>query len=149
MNQNAIARRDLDEVLAGKDRHACEPPRVGGLRAIRRALGMTTRQVARRAGVTYTTIAKIERSESAGNVQIATLRRVADALECDLVYALVPRTSLDDSVRRQAMLRARRDMENVDRTMRLEGQGLSAEQLQRRLEQYAAELVDTAGLWDE
>ena len=147
-SQRAQARRALDAKATTLAVAAFTPPAAGWVRAIRDALGMTTRQMARRVGVTAMAISSLEESERAGTVQLDTLRRAADALGCDLVYALVPRVGLDEAVRRQALDRARHEIARIDRTMRLEDQGLDAVELQRRIEEFAAQLMDTRAIWD-
>jgi predicted DNA-binding mobile mystery protein A len=93
-------------------------------------------------------ISGLENSERAGTVQLGTLRRAADALGCDLVYTLVPRVGLEEAVQRQALARARQELARVDRTMQLEDQGLEDLELQRRILEFAAHLVDASGIWD-
>lgn len=94
-------------------------------------------------------VVQLERSEADGVIQIDTLRRAADALGCDLVYALVPRGSLEDLVRDRARLLARSEVSDVDRTMRIESQGLTPKQLERRVDAYAEKLIASGRLWDE
>jgi predicted DNA-binding mobile mystery protein A len=147
-DQRANARQGLDAKVASIDARAFTPPPAGWVRAIRDALGMSTRQMAARMGVTAMAISGLERSEEVGTAQLATLRRAADALGCDLVYALVPRVGLEEVVRRQALDRARREIERVDRTMRLEGQGLDDVELRRRIREFAAHLTDSRAIWD-
>jgi predicted DNA-binding mobile mystery protein A len=147
-SQRAQARTAIDAKVTALDVHALAPPPAGWVRAIRDALGMTTRQMAGRMGVTAMAVSGLEESERAGTVQLSTLRRAADALGCDLVYTLVPRVGLDEAVHRQALARARQELQRVDRTMQLEGQGLDASELQRRASDFAAELVDTRAIWD-
>ena len=76
------------------------------------------------------------------------MRRAADALGCDLVYALVPRINLDETVRRNALARAEQEVRRVDLTMHLEDQAIHADELQRRIEEFATGLVDTPAVWD-
>jgi predicted DNA-binding mobile mystery protein A len=147
-SQRAQARQALDAKVTSIDVGAFTPPPAGWVRAIRDALGMTTRQMAARMGVTAMAVSSLEESERAGTVQLSTLRRAADALGCDLVYTLVPRVGLDEAVHRQAFDRARREIELVDRTMRLEDQGLDDVELARRAREFAAQLVDTSAIWD-
>ena len=147
-SQRAQARQALDAKVTSLDVAAFIPPASGWVRAIRDAVGMTTRQMAARMDVTAMAISSLEASERAGTVQLDTLRRAADALGCDLVYTLVPRVSLDEAVRSRALDRARHEISRVDRTMRLEDQGLDAVVLQRRIEEFAAQLVDTRAIWD-
>ncbi len=147
-NQRAQARHALDMKLSVFNLRAFSPPPAGWVRAIRDSLGMTTRQMAGRMGVTAMAISGLEESERAGTVQLGTLRRAADALGCDLVYTLVPRVGLDEAVQRQALVRARQELQRVDRTMQLEDQGLDDIELQRHTVEFAARLVDTSAIWD-
>jgi len=96
--QRQLARRRLDERLALTRKADLTPPRAGWLRAIRDALGMPARHVADELGVNTNAVFAMERSEQAGTIRLDTLRRAADALDCDVVYALVPRSSLTGTV---------------------------------------------------
>ena len=147
-SQRAQARQALDAKVSALNVQAFTPPPTGWVRAIRDALGMTTRQMAERLGVTAMAISGLEDSERAGTVQLGTLRRAADALGCDLVYTLVPRVGLEVAVQRQALVRARQELARVDRTMQLEDQGLDDLELQRRTLEFAARLVDASAIWD-
>ena len=89
----------LDERFAmGSTSAIANRPRGGWVRAVRDALGMNTRQLAQRLGVTHNAVVDLERSEVAGVAKLEALRRADEALDCDLVYALVPRTTLEDTV---------------------------------------------------
>ncbi|MFC1574869.1 mobile mystery protein A [Gemmatimonadota bacterium] len=126
-------------------------PDQGWIRAIRESLGMSLRQMAEKMGVSKTTAAALERSEAADSVKIRSLRAVADALECDLVYALVPRTSLEDTVRHRARLIAERTVGRVSETMELEEQGIPASERDRQIEELEVRLWEEMPkeLWDE
>ena len=60
---------------------------------------MTTRELAARMHVSQPAVTQLERSEITGRAQLGSLRKAAAALDCDLVYALVPRTPLEESGR--------------------------------------------------
>src|SRR5271154_7181917 len=77
-------------------------PARGWIKAVREALGMTTAQLARRLGIRQPSVVALEQSEAKGTIELATLRRVAEALDCTLVYALVPKKPLEDIVRERA-----------------------------------------------
>jgi predicted DNA-binding mobile mystery protein A len=81
------------------------PPK-GWVRAIRDGLGMTSTELAVRLGVSQSTVSELEHSEMRDTAKLGSLRRAADALDCELVYILVPRTSLADTVRAQARRKA-------------------------------------------
>ena len=109
---------------------------------------MPLAEVARRTDMSLQRIAQIEASEANGSVQLDTLRRAAEALDCTLVYAIVPRDSLEATVDRQARLIALADAQSVRQTMLLEDQ-LGAEEEQARLiDELADELKRSpAALW--
>jgi len=118
--------RQLDEVLASfRVLRQRPPPRTGWTRAIRNALGMTLRQVAERAGISQTAARSIERNEARFKVQLNTLQNVADALDCEVVYALVPRTSLREMIHTQARRLADQMISRAADTMELEDQGVA------------------------
>src|SRR5215217_7999866 len=93
VTMQARARSALDRRLADWRRLPAREarPHGGWVRAIRDALGMSAADLAERMGVTQSTVARLESSERDGRIQLDTLQRAADALDCDLVYALVPR----------------------------------------------------------
>jgi predicted DNA-binding mobile mystery protein A len=143
------ARVALDEQFADVHQHVLTPPPRGWVRALRDALGMTAAQLGGRLGISSSAIVQLEQSEVQGTAQLATLRRLADALECELVYALIPRTSLADTVQRQAERQATRFVARANQTMRLEDQGLTATQLQRQIDDLVAQNLNSPALWDE
>jgi transcriptional regulator with XRE-family HTH domain len=61
------------------------------LRRVRRAVGITVAEMARRMGVGGSEVYRMEYAESRGAITLRKLRRAADALGCDLVYGLSPR----------------------------------------------------------
>ena len=144
-NKIAHTRRiQLDRALARLDREALLPPTRGWVRAIREALGMNGRQLAQRMRVAPSHVSHIEQGESGGNITIKTLRRAADALDCELVYALVPRAgSLEQSLHLRARQVAIALVDRVDAHMALEHQQTSDEARQRLIESTADDLIRT------
>src|SRR5206468_5591638 len=67
-------------------------PQKGWLRAVREATGISLREMATRLKKTPTLAAKLEKSEAEYRITLASLRDAADALGCQLVYALVPKS---------------------------------------------------------
>ena len=145
-----MARRQLDSrtaLLQTVSTEAFARPQAGWVRAVRDALGMSTRDVAARLGVTSMAVSKLEASERAGTIGLDTLSRAADALGCDVVYALVPRVPLEEKVRRQAEALARAELGPIATTMALEGQSVDALPTESLLEDRIAELITSRGLW--
>jgi predicted DNA-binding mobile mystery protein A len=115
------------------------PPVKGWIRAIREALGMTGEQLGRRLGVKQSAIIQLEQSEAKGSIELATLRRVADALDCTLVYAFVPKKSLEEMVRVRARNFLRRRRAPVEHSMLLEDQQVQGKTEESRLDEVLRE----------
>jgi predicted DNA-binding mobile mystery protein A len=124
-----------------------ERPAKGWVAAIRDALGMPVEDFARRMGVAPTTARAVERSESLDRVQLNSLRRAAAALDCDLVYALVPRQSLQSMVEERARAKAVDMLGYVGHSLALEDQRVLPEVEREQLNDLAARLIDSPGLW--
>lgn len=144
------ARQRLDERLSPlKPEERFQPPPKGWIRAIRDAIGMSGVQLASRLGVRPQTVESIEKSEATGTIQLKTLRRAAEALDCTLVYALVPKDSLEDAVSRRARQIAIRDLRRVAHTMKLEAQGTGNADMEARIQAYIRDAIKDRDLWDE
>lgn len=120
-----------------------QPPRRGWVRAIKEALGMTSQQLATRVGVTAPqTVEDMQEYEVSGTIKLQTLRKLAEALGCQLVYALVPQKPLEEIRRERARLLAERLLKRVSHSMKLEDQTVSKKMeesaLNRRIEKLLA-----------
>ena len=122
------------------------PPR-GWLKLIREALGRTQRQQAQRLGISGPTLHKSEQSEADERITLGQLRKLADGLDCELVYALVPRRPLTEVVQGQARAIAREEVTGVAHTMGLEDQRPGAEIVGRQVERRTEELL--RGRWSD
>jgi predicted DNA-binding mobile mystery protein A len=146
-----IARRQLDTTLAKfGEVKSMQLPAKGWIRAVREVLGMSGKQMARRLQVSQPRVFKLEHDEPSGALTLKTMRQVAEALDCVFVYALVPRSSLEETVRAQAGKVAAERLRRVSHTMLLEAQGLSSVEQQASLETAIEELVRETPreLWD-
>jgi len=100
----AEERRKLDDVLLAMRAARRALPEAGcsleqgnWLRRVRQATGTPAKEVARRLGVTKWELFRLEKAEQTSRIQLSSLRRAALALDCELVYAVVPRAgSLED-----------------------------------------------------
>lgn len=138
----------LDRTLSSFVQLQGQPaPRDGWLKAIREALGRSLRVQARRIGVSAPTLLKAELAEAEGRITMGQLRRLAEALDCELVYALVPRQPLVDTIEQQAERLARQDVLGVSHSMDLEAQRPSEQFVARQLAQRKDELL--AGPWSK
>ena len=150
-NRKHLILQQLDDTLARfAELKGVNPPK-GWIRAIREALGMTGRQFARRLGVSPPRVTALEREEVGGGLSIKSLRQAAEALDCVLVYALVPRNSLTEMVEDKAKKLAMARSDRVAHSMLLEEQGLSAEENRKYWSATVEELTRTLpkSLWDD
>lgn len=126
-------------------------PKKGWIRVIREALGMSSYVLADRLGCTRANITSIERSEQKGTISLETLAEVAQALDCKLVYCLMPLESLDKILENQARALAKKRIKIVNHSMALEQQGLTSKQLQRQEDDLVQELLqgNPRKIWNE
>jgi predicted DNA-binding mobile mystery protein A len=110
---------------------------------------MSQSVLAKRLGVSGAAVNKLEHAELDGGITIAKLAQVAAALDCNLVYAIVPNTSLEGIVGAQARNRAARLLGYASRTMALEAQDVSEDRQKEALDRYARDLIDSGQLWRE
>jgi predicted DNA-binding mobile mystery protein A len=125
-------------------------PKDGWVRTIRSALGMSMAQLGSRIDLSQPRIHAIEKAEVDGTITMNTLRKVADALNCELVYALLPRKGLEAMREQQAMLVAERLMSRVSHTMALEKQGVAKEQTEFQFRELVNQLLNDSPtkLWE-
>lgn len=106
---------------------------------------MSARALGQRLGVTGQAISAMESSEVDGRIQLETLQRAAEAMGCELVYAIVPKTSLEEFVLKQARRVATEQMRATSATMALEDQ--RAEVDEDLLLRHARELAQSGRVW--
>ena len=132
----------LDETLSRfKNVQRVSPPPKGWIRAIREALGMTGKQLAERLNVRQPRIPILEKDEISGAVSMRTMRQAAEALDCVFVYALVPRSTLENTIREQVRQIAIERMKRTTHTMILEDQQLQELERQKMLQSMTDDLV--------
>ena len=118
------------------------PPGGGWVRAIREALGMTQTHLATRLGISRQSLQGLERAEADRRITLDSLDRLAKAMDCRLVYALVPeKGSFEDVRTRQAKALADALLKSTEHSMTLEAQGVSARESKRQRELLADSLL--------
>lgn len=124
-------------------------PPSGWVHAIRDALGMSATALARRLGMSHAGLRKLEQSEATDAITLASLRKLAAALDCELHYALVPRTSLAQQLQMRAETVARERLRPISHTMVLEDQAVSSEYEKLHVQMNAKALLEGSrrSLW--
>lgn len=142
------ARRELDRKFARSDLGPIRArPRGGWIRAVRTGLGMSQGALATRLGVSAPNVAGLEASELKETISIGKLAEVARAMDCTLLYVLVPNSTLEDTVRKQANQVASATLGYVATTMDLEDQRVDAERHQQVLAIEAARVIESNRQW--
>jgi len=117
-------------------------PSIGWVKAIRESLGMSASALARKLEVTPHGIAKLEKSEADERITLASLRKLANALDCELQYTLVPRMPLKEILLERALTVAQERLRPISHSMSLEDQSLEEEATQKQLQILAKEILD-------
>jgi len=138
-----LMRRQIERRLEPWSTLDRKTPAIGWLRTVREALGMSAAQLAARIGMSRQGVSDLEAREREGTVTLAALRKAANGMECDLVYGIVPRTSLTRTLEDQARLTAIRELDRVAHTMRLEAQATEGDALQALVRERSKELLET------
>jgi predicted DNA-binding mobile mystery protein A len=145
----AQARRELDRKFRAADLESIQArPHSGWIRAIREALMMSQAVLARRLEVSPIAVGKLERAELHGGITIGKLAEVAAAMQCTLVYAIVPDSTLEQTVLNQARATAAETSRYTARTMELEDQAVSDDYQREAIERAAHELVRRGDVWN-
>lgn len=119
-------------------------PQKGWLRAIREATGISLREMATRLKKTPTLAAKLEKSEAEYRITLASLRDAAEALGCQLVYALVPKSGgIQQLAEDRARTKASENVRAVEHSMALEDQAVGG--IEDKIEEETRRILKRAG----
>jgi predicted DNA-binding mobile mystery protein A len=142
-NISSLKRMQLADALRGYPvSDAATPPRAGWVRAIREALEMTQVQLGMRVGISRQSVQDLEKAEAERRITLDSLDRLARAMDCRVVYSLVPiNGTLDDVRKRRANELAETLLKPTDHSMKLEAQGVSAKERERQRKLLAEALL--------
>ncbi len=108
---------------------------------------MSQAVLAERLGVSSAAVNKLERAELHGGITISKLSEVASALDCTLVYALVPNSTLERTVGPRLASAAAQLLGYAARTMALEAQDIDDRSSGEAVDRYAQQLVASGNPW--
>ncbi len=127
MNTRLMQIRSLDKKTSSlSNAKNIIPKGTGWINTVREAIGMTAVQLAKRLGVTQPRIAKLESNEE--NLKLSTMKKAAEALNCEFVYYFKPKTSFQDIVQNQAKKKAEEILLGVNLNMALENQDVETQE---------------------
>ncbi len=119
----AKEREAYERLLGSLKELKIKSPNRGWIKAIREMLGMTASQLGKRSGIDSTTVTRLEENEVKDSITLKSLKKLADSLECELVYALVPKKSFTETLEERAEKVLMKEANKAELTMRLEDQG--------------------------
>ena len=131
---------------------AQEPrPQNGWLSAIRNALGITQKQLGHRTGKNYQAIQQMEQGELNGAPTLKTMQELAQAMDCQFVYALIPNKPIEEMIDAQATRKVEAMMRDVAHTMMLEDQALPEADIKAVVFMVKENLKETqdSKIWDD
>lgn len=119
-------------------------PRAGWIKTLREALSMSSQQLASRLKLSRARIVQLENAEAHDAVTLRTLKETANALGCELVYALIPQenSSLENIIKARAEQLAKERVTNVAHSMSLESQSLDSDMLQYQKDELAKNIME-------
>lgn len=120
--------------------------RTGWIAYMRQAMFMTLSTLAKASDLSPATVQQMEKREKAGKVTIETMRKIAAAMECEFVYALVPKQELSEFLKKKALAKATRIIREADVHMTLEDQRVS-EDIKDRIDRFAEGLLANGDIW--
>lgn len=146
-----IQRRHLEQRVASLAplRDSPRPP-SGWVKAIRESLGMTARQLGLALGMSAPAVTKLEARERDRSITLRDLDRAAEQLGCRVVYGLVPDTTLEATLERQALRTAERLAAKAHHHMSLEAQAVERAETAAQVRELARLLKESLDprLWE-
>lgn len=103
---------------------------------------MSASTLARKLGVTPHSVFKLEKAEASEKITLATLRKLANVLDCELQYTLVPRKPLEELLEDRAMSLALERLRPISHSMGLEDQAVKKSASKKQLQLLAKEILD-------
>ncbi|MDR6193320.1 mobile mystery protein A [Siphonobacter sp. SORGH_AS_0500] len=145
-----LIREQLDKRLKGSLVQLLQAD-YGWIKLLRDALGMSTTQLAKRVGIDQSRISRLEHAEIDGDLKLSSLKKIAEGLNLRFVYGFVPKDSFEQVVKEQAQKIAKKRMDRVNHTMRLEEQELSVEEKAKAFDDLVQKILleDAKDFWDQ
>lgn len=114
------------------------PHGSGWINTVRETIGMTAIQLAKRLGVSQPRITKMETNEE--NLKLSTMKKTAEAMNCEFVYYFKPKTTFQNLVEEQSQKKAAEILKSVNINMALEDQEISADE---NIKDFATDLINS------
>lgn len=116
-------------------------PGEGWLRTVRKALGMSGPQLAKRMGLTRARVAQAEKAELDGGITLKSMQAAAEAMGCRFVYAIVPPITVENLIMEQARKKALATVDAASKHMALENQTVQDSRTKQAVTRLTNELI--------
>lgn len=122
-NFRQLRAQQIDRIVQPLRAHKLPRPQKGWIRALREAMGVTYTELGERLQASRSLAAQQEKAEVDDRITLKSLRACASALDCELVYAFVPRSpSIEETLATHARNVASQTVRRVEHSMALEDQ---------------------------
>lgn len=125
-------------------------PKIGWIRTIREALSMPLAYPAKKLKISQQSVFQLEKNEALENITLKSLRQLAESMDCELHYAIVPYGgSLKSMIENRAKEKAKALVKEVNKTMALEDQKIEDLEISTNLlaKEFAEKL--SKNLWSD
>ncbi|MBS6210026.1 mobile mystery protein A [Proteus cibi] len=120
-------------------------PKEGWVRTIRKALDMSGAQLAEKLDSSRNRISILERREIEGDITLNQLKLLAEQLNCDFTYALVPKKPVEEIIEDRVTEIAIQSLDSNAQNMFLEAQSIDKKAQEHLLEQAKKEIIASGG----
>lgn len=139
-NLDKIRIKQLDKkVLKFKN---FEKPKNGWIKTVRETLKMTISDLSKRVGTKAPVIKIFENNERNGTITLNTLNKIAEAVDCKLVYAIVPNDSFKKIIENQTQKIAESMVSRVSHSMDLEMQGSKQKENEKQIKELKKNILN-------
>jgi len=119
------------------------------IKYIRQALNMSPSQLAERMNIAPSSLHQLERQEAQDKISLQSLKKAAEAMDCDFIYAFVPRVSVKEIVETQARKRALEIIKDSKLQMEYEDQAVDEKESDEQFKELCEKLKTSKKLWDK
>ena len=141
MNNQKLKVRQLDQKLSSIGALLSGVPKYNSwFQIIREALFMPTRYLAKKMNVSNGRVSQLQKGEIDGSITLRNLQKLAEAVDCKLIYVFVPKEPLETIIANQAKKIAAAQINRVSHSMSLEDQATSNQNLKLQYEELLIEL---------
>ena len=138
----------LFQMIINSLRENYKPSQLEGrfVMAMRKNLGMTIKELSERLKISPATVQQMEKRESKGNITIESMKKLAEAMNCEFHYVLIPKTDPNEFILNEAKKKAKLLLNDTQLHMELEDQK-APEDIVDRVEHLAHELIKKGKVW--